>query len=68
MKCYEYFDCKFTNCIARFDDRHCWQILRTDCYKDTTKIQAGLKKTFGKYDKKICDTCAYREEIFNTKK
>ncbi|MCU7835432.1 MAG: hypothetical protein KZQ83_09265 [gamma proteobacterium symbiont of Taylorina sp.] len=70
MKCYEYFNCMQTKCIARFDDRHCWQIDTTDCVKrfaESSKNKS-IDKIYEEYDdKSLCAHCAYREEMFHPK-
>jgi hypothetical protein len=67
MKCYEYFSCNEMNCIAHFDDRHCWQIDSVECYKREAEHNQNILKHL-KGDQTICDNCPYRNEIFNSKK
>ncbi len=71
MKCYEYFDCKQMDCIARFDDRHCWQLDTTDCVKRLAENSdnKSIDKKYEEYDdKSLCERCAYHEEMFHPKK
>jgi len=65
-KCYEYYNCHQTECIARVDDRHCWQVESTLCYKEIAENNQNKSKKL-KYKKSICDHCPYRDGIFKIK-
>lgn len=58
-KCYEYFDCKKTDCIMFTKDLityNCWEIDETLCNHPQHKI-------FEKLDLKKCDVCIYYKSL-----
>jgi len=63
-KCYEYFNCKEVDCVARKTDAlQCWDIENILCKEHIAFMRALNEKDGKKYD--ICKYCNYYKTYKN---
>ena len=59
-KCYEYFACNKTECIARTLSSPCWEIEASQCEVNADFIKSLQKGTGSKIN--ACKLCSYYKE------
>ena len=62
QKCYEYFDCKQTECVMfeSKETRACWEVDTINCHNDGIE---GFGKITPEAKKKLCEVCQYYKEM-----
>ncbi len=61
-KCYQFFHCDKENCMARLEERPCWEIDEVDCRNHALK---KIEQELSMLDENKCDYCLYRSKHEN---
>ena len=58
-QCYDFYDCKESECVKRTDDRNCWEIEGTLCEEH---VMDHIKKLVQISGGSVCEYCSYYKQ------